>query len=190
MPAPPPLPAQVLTYATPLGSAGPQGVWRKGALLVTTRTAVLPPVCVKCNQPADGSYQLRTYYWYHPALLLLAVVALLIFALVALITRKKADVTLGLCKQHHSKRIKLLTITWLLVLGGIAGLIAGVAIAANARGGDLTGTFVILVAIAAMIIAIFTGFGSRVIVPTKMDQQYAWFKGCGTEFLATLSAVP
>ena len=42
-----------------IGGVGPDGkpsvgIWRDGKRLVMTKTAELPNVCVKTNQPADG----------------------------------------------------------------------------------------------------------------------------------------
>src|SRR5687768_13095490 len=125
-PLPPPagVPQQqqaVLPYASPF-MAPPQSLyaaWRDGDKLVTPANAVLPPQCVKCGAAADGHYGPRTFWWHHPALLLLILANILIFAIVALIVRKKAVVQVGLCAAHLARRRNVLGVCW--VLGAGAG---------------------------------------------------------------------
>jgi hypothetical protein len=181
---PPPLPQQVIPYATPFGRGRElQGVWRDGNRLITTSQASLPPRCVKCNAEADGSFKFRTFWWHHPALALLILAGILIYAIVALIVRKKAVVEVGLCRRHQSRRVWLISLTWLMALGGLALMIGGPILAAEFRkdwliGVGLPGGLVML------ILSIIPGTLSRVMVPTKIDDRYAWFKGCGVEFLS------
>lgn len=181
---PPGLPMPVLAYATPLGTGiNAQGIWRDGGKLITTREAVLPQYCVKCNAPADGFYGQRKLYWYHPALALLILLNLLIFAIVAMILRKKATLMVGLCRRHHKRRLWLIATTWFFVLAGIVIMIGGPVEGMELREewlvmAGLLGGLVLLIA------ALVAGLMARVLVPTKIDDRYAWFKGCGNEFLS------
>jgi len=169
---------EVLGYATPLGTAVGQGVWRDGSKLITTVAAVLPSRCIKCNDPADGFYGARTYYWSSPIYFLLLGVLSLIF-------RKNAVITLGLCQRHKSRRFKLLLATWLLLPGAFAVMI-GVPILGSELRQDWLVVTGLLVGVGILIASLVTGTMARLLVPTKMDKQYAWFKGCGAAFLSEL----
>jgi hypothetical protein len=178
-------PVGVLPYITPLAATAStsQGIWRDGARLITTRKAELPPLCVKCAAPADGSYKRRTFYWHHPAWALLVLFALLLYAIVAMIVRKKSVVVVGLCRAHQARRTWLLLGTWLLSLGGIAAMIAG-PVAGTEMRADWMIPAGLLGGIGMIFVALLTGFAARVLVPTKIDDHYAWFKGCGGAFLS------
>ena len=180
--------APVLSYATPLG-AGTEtmGVWREGRRLVTTTKAVLPRRCVKCNQEADGKYRQRKFYWYPQWVLLLILINILVLAIVALILRKSASVTFGLCRQHQRRRVRLMIATWLLSLAGIASFIIGPLVGSEQRqdwmiGAGLVGGLLLIIA------AIVTGSLAKPMVPTKIDKLHAWFKGCGPDFLNEFSS--
>ncbi|HEY7405779.1 MAG TPA: hypothetical protein VIB39_19795 [Candidatus Angelobacter sp.] len=79
----------------------------------------LPPVCVKCGQPATGKPVVKTYSWHHPGFYLLILIALLIYVIVALIVRKTVRVGVYLCPQHAQRRSLWLTLAWVLPLVGI-----------------------------------------------------------------------
>jgi hypothetical protein len=54
----------VLPYATPF-SHQVGGAWREGSQLVVTKEVALPPLCVKCNAPAEGPPWTKTLYWHN-----------------------------------------------------------------------------------------------------------------------------
>lgn len=184
-------PQGVLPYATPFAAAQQPAyaAWRDGLKLITPANAVLPPQCVKCGAPADGHYGQRTFWWHHPALLLLILVNILVFAIVALIVRKKAVVQLGLCAAHLARRRQVLAISWVLGLGGVASLITGFYQMFEYRNdtAPLIGT---LIALAMWITAavLHTKLGAY-LTPTIIDAQYAHFKGAGPEFLSLFPPV-
>jgi hypothetical protein len=187
-PLPPAVP-QVLSYAMPYAPLS-GGVWREGQLIVVPTQAELPDVCVKCGEPADGWRWRKKLYWHHPALFLLIIFpGLLIYVIVALCVRKKATVGVGLCRAHRSHRNKWILATWMLTLGGIAGLVAGIAVAAGALGNQAAGygMFVILAAMVMLIFAAVGGMrGARVLLPRKIDGPWAWYTGGGERFLRGL----
>jgi len=75
--------------------------YRKGSEFVTTHGAQLPPFCVRCGDPPVMEPLKRTYYWHHPALYLMIIFpGLLIYAIVALIVRKKMAVAIPICNAH------------------------------------------------------------------------------------------
>ena len=182
----PPLPQSApvtLGYATPFAAAHqPVAVWREGMDLVTLREAALPQLRVKCNAPADGQYIRRKFYWHHPAYALLIFVNVLVLLIVSLCVRKKAEVHVGLCKRHYTRRMLLLTMTWALALGAFPLLIAGIGMA-GPRDDALIAATVIVFAV-MLIAAVVTGILSRSLTPKRITEQGAWFKGCGADFLS------
>ncbi len=80
----------------------------------------LPPMCVKCGQPAMEKPIVKTFSWHHPGFYLLILVGVLIYVIVALIVRKTIRVAVPLCAQHKQRRSVWVTLAWVLPLIGIA----------------------------------------------------------------------
>ena len=151
--------------------------WRDGMVLVTRRVSTLPPHCVKCGKPAVEQKN-RTFYWHHSLLDLLAFGALLLYLIVALIVRKKATVSVGLCAEHRSRRLRGFVVSWGIVLAGIGVAILGVSMQSCGVMG--AGALVLLG-------GIITGmFMTRVLLPERIDHDFARLRGCGEAFLAML----
>ncbi len=98
---------------------------RKGPTLIIPvpaprQAAILPPLCVKCGAPADGKPVEKTFYWHHPALFLLILAGLLIYAIVALVVRKSIRVRVPLCALHAQRRSTAITLAWVLPVIGVA----------------------------------------------------------------------
>ena len=183
-----PIPTEpVLSYASP-----PQltaELWREGHLLVTALNSELPDRCVKCNLPADGFKLRKTYYWHPSAWYLLIIFpGILIYAIVAMIIRKKITIGIGLCPLHRSKRKKSLAIGWSMFALGVIGLVAGIAVSANSRGDN--GVVVVLAGVALLFFsALWAIFGVRLLTPRKADKQFAWFSGCSPEFMREIPTI-
>jgi hypothetical protein len=188
---PPPLPVQALPYATPAGLA-PQnagGVWRDSMLLVTTATASLPKHCVRCGAPADGAYRQRKFYWHEPLLFLLILAGILIYAIVALIVRKGATIEVGLCAMHQRRRTMGILVGWILGIGGFVAMIGGI-ILAEEMDLDMLAPIAVLGAFVFWIVGAIIGTrAARILTPTKIDAQYAWFKHVDPRFLDLLPPV-
>ncbi|HEY8411800.1 MAG TPA: hypothetical protein VIK76_10370 [Pyrinomonadaceae bacterium] len=158
----------------PPPSHGMDTVWRNDSVLVMTKEALLPNRCVKCNAPAEEQLK-RKLTWHHPALYLLILVSVLIYAVVALVVRKTAIVTVGLCDEHSSARRQNIWITCLLVFLSIASFV----LAAVMEEGMLAfGGAVFLLAA-----AIYGGVTLRVVTPTKIDNYLVWLKGVDRNYL-------
>jgi hypothetical protein len=154
------------------------GAWRDGALLILSPDTALPSRCVKCNEPADEPTKNRRIYWHSPWLYLLVLVNILIYAVVALIVRKKAAIAPGLCSAHKKRRRIGIAIAWTLLLAGLAILFMGVA-----RGeaqGVLAGLLVILAAI------VVSTSVTRILRAKRIDAKYVRLKGCGAAFLDSM----
>ena len=165
-------------YVLPPPPSG--GVWRDQSTLVMTREAALPDRCVKCNAPANGFRLKRKLAWHHPAIYLLAFLAVLIYALVAGIVSKRAIVFVGLCAEHVRLRRFKIAAGLLLMATGLIGAI--VAFSFNSGIGGLLGFAVFMFAVVWLIVV------TRVVKPTRIDDQLVWIKGINSDFLAQLPA--
>jgi len=178
--------APVIPYATPAlyqqQAMASQGVWQDGKLLLCVREIVLPNhCCVKCDQPADGKPLRKRFSWHHPALALLILVAILIYVIVALIVRKNATVVIPLCRRHRARRDRSIWIALALLFGGIAAIVASIALEIGWIAG-----LGCLSMLASAIVAIA---GTQTISPKKIDDHYAWFKGASRAYLSALPQI-
>ena len=87
-----------------------------------------------------------------------------------------------LCAMHHSRRKTGILVSWLIVVLGI-GLIA---FGAYKNSGAPAGIGVLLF-FAALIYGLIA---AKLLVPEKIDDQYAWLKGVNPELLAQMPEFP
>ncbi|WP_342316468.1 hypothetical protein [Lysobacter sp. FW306-1B-D06B] len=154
--------------------------WRDGKELVVRPGCTLPGRCIKCNEPAAEPMQHARFYWHHPALYLVIFINLLIYLVIALIVRRRTPVTIGLCERHRMRR-RVSTI------GAISGTLLGVGLIGYGVSGDAP--VVSMIGVAMLLASLVCGIvGSRVLVVTRIGENYTRFRGAGTEFLATLPA--
>jgi len=144
--------------------------WRDGKNVMCRPGSTLPPRCVKCNEPALQPMKARKLYWHHSAWYLFVFVNIVIYVIVAMIVRRKAVVTYGICAKHRNRR-------WLFIAIGWGGVALGVLlILANAA-----------VALILMLVAMLTGlFGSRLAYPTRITKEEVRLGGCGEAFLDSI----
>ena len=161
----------------------PAAASRQGDKLIVPKGAPLPNYCVKCGQPVTGEPFKKTFFWHNPWLFLLVLVNILVYAIVSMILRKRADLALPLCDDHRQRRKNLLIATWVLGLGFIpGGILAGSLIHdsdAAVGVGLLTG-FLLLIA------AFVTGGMSAVLRPREITDSSATFSGACEQFLSLL----
>lgn len=154
---------------------------RDGKKLIVPRGAALPASCVKCGQPAHVPW-VKKFAWHHPAILLVVLINILIYAIVALIVQKKMELKVPLCDFHHMERKRWIIIGWLCVIGCIpAGMITSMVLNFE----DWIGFLVGLVTFFACVV--FFNM-ANLIRPTKIDEHGAEFKGAGEAFLSQLPA--
>lgn len=203
--APPPLPplpdtAALNPYAPPQSNlqspvAAPAaqlspsaGVWRSGDLLVMQKGMSLPSRCLVCNQPASVQNP-KKLYWHNPGLyLLLFIGGPLVYAIGALVARKKADVALPFCAEHEAKRKKATTTGTLLIVFGLV-LMLGSCTQIEGSGD----TFVLMAGIGFLLLvagAIVLSVGANPVLPKKIDDYYVWLRKVGSTYLATLPPAP
>ncbi len=151
--------------------------WRDGKQLVVRPGCTLPDRCIKCNEPAQRLTR-RSFYWHHPGLYVVALLNLLIYAVIAIFVRKRTPVTVGLCRQHQTRRSIVLALA-------TVGALAGTAVAFK---GLIDMSYVVVgigafVTLASLVFGIVAG---RVLVVTRIGENYTRFDGAGAEFLASL----
>ena len=162
--------------ATPAQGSG--GSWRDGTVLVLAPDASLPHRCVKCNEPAQQPTRNRNVYWHNPWFYLLIVINVLIYALVALIVRRKAVIAPGLCSAHKSRRRTGIAIAWTLLLVGVALVIMAVR---NPDPGLALGGFIVM-----LVAVVVSTSVTRILRAKRIDARYVRLKGCGTAFLDSM----
>ena len=176
-------------YAPPATAYSPQpvfnqgGIWRDGNTLIMQKHAVLPDVCLKRNVKTEGYRLKRKLSWHHPALFLLVLISLPIYAILAIILSKKAVIHIGLCEHWRRKRLTRILIAWATVLFSITGFFTGIALADGQQ--EAIGVPMLLVSIVFFFVGILFGLmGARMIHVKHIDDQYVRFNGAHPEFLA------
>jgi len=158
-----------------------EGVWRDRKTLVMLKTAKLPDACVVCNAPAEGYTLRRKLYWHASWWYLLALFNLLFYLIAALLIRKTADIRIGLCPHHRSRRRTWIIVAWLLAA---VGLIFPVLLGMLSADAAVLGiTLLPVCLLSAVLVGIF---GTRVVRARRIDADYAWIAGPGPAFLGSL----
>jgi hypothetical protein len=150
--------------------------------VLSREATALPTRCVKCNEPAAEPTKARKLYWHSSWIYLLIVVNILIYAVVAIIVRKKVVVAPGLCSVHKRNRRIGIGVSWTILIAGLALLCIGVSTGDSAGvGGGM------LVMLAAILVSVFV---SRILRANRIDARYIRLKGCGSAFLDSMPPFP
>src|SRR5262249_32192298 len=144
------------------------------------QAASLPPLCVKCGAPANGKPLVKTFYWHHPALYLVILAGVLIYAIVAIVVRKSIKVAVPLCMEHAKRRSIAVTLAWVLPLIGFADIF--VLSQFNVDGGVIALLTLSLVVAGIVIWAVV----ANPIRPTMIDVTRGEFTGVCATFLEQL----
>ena len=161
----------------------PSTAYRQGNRLVVPKGAALPSYCVKCGQSVRGEPFKKSFYWHSPWLYLLVLVNILVYAIVAMILRKRADLAVPICDLHRQHRRQLLIAAWILGLGFIPG---GILAGALVHDSDSAVGLGFLVAFLLLIGAFVAGGMSAVLRPREITDASATFSGACEPFLALL----
>jgi hypothetical protein len=195
-PSSPGLPAEARNpYAPPVSDVrGPElfaqppggGVWRTGDLLVLQKGAVLPDRCLVCNGPMMVQWPKRLY-WHHPGLYLLILLNIVIYAVAAMMARKKADLVIPLCSEHDRKRRRAVSTSWLTGLGGLLLVIGSCTQIESSES-----TFVVMLAIGltSLLAGLTIAMKGNPVLPKKIDNSYVWLKKVHSSYLASLPPAP
>jgi hypothetical protein len=160
------------------------GLWRQGNVLVMHRTARLPDICVKSNQPATRRL-VRKLSWHHPALALSVLIAVPVYLVLALVFTKRATIEIGLTEEWYARRRRRLLFTWIIVLLAVV-LFIGALFAmspASGEGPAVALGFSILLFLAGII---YGNFACRMVWPQRITDQYLFLRGVSREFLDRL----
>lgn len=180
--APPASDVRGQVFAQPLGG----GVWRTGDLLVLQKGAMLPDRCLVCNAPAAVQWP-KKLYWHHPGIYVLILVNLLVYAIAALIVRKKADLVLPLCVEHDQKRRKSVSNSWLVGLGGLLLMLGS---CTQIESSESTFAAMLLIGLTALIVGLVIAMKGNPVLPKKIDDYYVWLKKVHSSYLASLPPAP
>lgn len=153
-------------------------IWRIKKIVVLRRDGALPDRCIKCNAPAITPYKKQTLFWHHPAVYLLILLNLLIYALVAMFVRRTVKLEIGLCAEHQKRLWWARVIGW----GGFVLIMAGCIISAAAESASLA----LLTAALGLIWIIVTIAINRLLIAARIGEEYIQLKGCGPHFLDSL----
>ncbi len=179
---PPPVVPGVAASALFAAAAAPTGeperVWAEGPVLVTERFAELPDRCLKCNAPAAGFRKKLTLRWHKPGWYLLVLLNIIVYAIVASFVSNKAELRIALCPQHRSRHRTMVGAAWGAVLVPLVVFFFG--LAQESGGATVIGLLLFLAGIVFAIVA------TRIATPQRIDEHFAWVKGAGAPFLASL----
>lgn len=176
-------PLELTAYEPPVLDTAPfAGLWRQGNLLVMHKEAPLPNICLKSNLPATHRLQ-RNLYWHHPAIFLLIFLHILIYAVVAVVVRKKAKIHIPLTAEWFHRRRRRMLIAWSVVFLGVVIFGIGAVYVDQSPWAP----FCLIVAVFLMLGAAIYGLAScRLVSPKKMTDTYIWLKGVHPEYLDRL----
>jgi len=174
----PPDPAAFSPYAEPGPGQYQPTAFAAGPNLIVLRNGILPNRCIKCNAVADAKPYNKRYYWHHSGWYLLILVALLLYAIVALCIRKDMKLVVPMCQQHRKKR---------LVNGLIWGGMVVFSVVLFIVGAVAESVALVLVALVLLLAGLIYGaIVSRLLTPRFMDDYVGKFTGAGPAYLVTL----
>lgn len=156
--------------------------WVDGKQLVVRSNTVLPPFCVKTNEPIPESDRIKkTLSWLPPAYaVVLLIGGPLILLIVYLLVRKQCVLTYGVTPAIRRKRRNRI------LLNCVISLLLFLAIPLTAPLKSPVPMVTSLLAfLASIIVLLLTGSLLRI---TKHRKGEFWISGCSTEFLARFEA--
>jgi hypothetical protein len=155
-----------------------QSVWRAGKLLVCTRDAIFPNRCVKCNAPAEPPLVRYKLGWHSGWWYLLILVQVIVYVIVGLLVRKRAEIDVGLCERHQRRRRN----GRILSVAGLIAIVAAIVLGANLDMWPLMAGG--MIAILPWLIVVL------ILVPqlsaARITKEEIRVKGCGKDFLDSL----
>jgi hypothetical protein len=159
------------------------GVWRRGNSLVMTRGAHLPDRCIRCNTASNLRRIKRTLHWHHPAIYLTILAGLLVYVIVALVVRKRAEVEVSICPADLTSRRVKIALAWLFWLSFFGSFM----VLASLQAPDWMWAVVPPV---LLIIGLIFTIMSRLVKPAKIDEKQVWLRGICAPYLAALPEWP
>jgi hypothetical protein len=148
-------------------------------IIVPTNNPVLPPRCVKTNQPITAAeLKKKTLYWCPPWALIMILLNLLIFLIVYLIVRKKVVVMVPVSAAGRRLVRKHVMIATVSAVGGLGLFIVGIA--------NTDGRLIIPGIIALLGGLLYGGRKGTLLRVVKYNSVETALAGACPEFLASL----
>jgi hypothetical protein len=152
-----------------------------GKYLVVASGMVLPPVCVKTNQPVtEGDLVRKQFYWCSPWFALLVLLSGLLLILVYFIARRKCVITFGL-----DPRLRKSYRRWML-LKTTAAILLFFAIPLSTAIDVTIAPVVVVVLFLVAVVSLFIGNSPLSVV--KYRKGMFWIKGFSNEYLANFGS--
>lgn len=150
-----------------------------GRSLVVPTATILPPVCIKTNQPvSEADMVRRTFYWCSPWVALLILLSGCLVILAYFLVRKRFTITYGLAPDLRQRYRKWLIIKSLAATGFFVALLMAAGVDSPLA------ALVFLVLFVAAIVSLFIGNAPLSVVNHRRGM--FWVKGCSNEYLAQL----
>jgi hypothetical protein len=167
----------------------PPTMWRDGDVLVLRNGAVLPPRCVKSNEPVDSTWR-RKLSWHPQWVFFLILVHLLVYIVVAMIMTKRATFDFPISPPWRARRRNALLVGWGIALLAVATFVVGIMLIDN-RQTETVGVIVMISSFALPFVGLIYGiYRGRLLWPQKIDENFSWIKGASPEYLASLPDWP
>lgn len=170
-----------------LGDPNSPGLFRDGKKLVVSRTAPMPPLCIKTGEPTDR-YLTRELRWHHPLVYVLLLTGVIPYLIAALMVQKKQRVRIYLTPERIKSRRIGLAIATVAALGGVTAFIAGII---QMEQEESLGALLVAGGLLAFVIGLILALVySNPVRAARIDDDHLWLKGAGQPFLATLPDWP
>lgn len=161
-----------------------QGMWANGNILVMHKDAQLPNYCVKSGVPAVQRLT-RKLSWHHPAIALSIFLGLLVYVILALVLTKRATIHVPLSDEWFARRRNAILTGWLVAFAGLASFVGAFFLPEGIQE-DLA-PWCVMGGIVLMIGGwVYGAMRSRIVWPSKIDDQYVYLKGVNKSLLAEL----
>ncbi|HEX3599344.1 MAG TPA: hypothetical protein VHU84_04340 [Lacipirellulaceae bacterium] len=179
--------------------------WRDGDLLVCRRVkpiddtgmnrpsqssarlkaAKLPDRYVRCNAAADGNSIARVLHWHHPMIYSFLLLTPIVYLRVAQVWAEHAAVRIGLCKRHSTFHQLLPAAGFVLIVGGIVGLVACAKVPRPCILAWAIGSVVV-----TFVGGLFVAWADRIVAIKRLNRNYVWLKGAAKDYLDELPEFP
>lgn len=156
-----------------------QPVQRDGKDLIVWRGGSLPPYCVKCGIVSHQQPVMRKFYWHAPLLYLTILAGVLVYAIVAMIVRKRFDLGVPLCESHFRLRRIWLSVAAAAMLLAFPIMFVGISY-------NYVGTGLLVGVVCLLGGAITWGQVAPILRPTKITDDLAIFRGADESFFGRL----
>jgi hypothetical protein len=169
-------------YAPPqaaLHDVATSGCWRDGKIVVVPVGEDLPHRCIYCNQDAVSPIKQRKVYWHHPAWYILVLVAILLYAIVAMAVRKKALVSPGLCARHLGRKRAYVWVGW-------SSLALWIGLLFWSAGSNVHVSAMPLIVTGLILLSLVMLFAARTVTAARITDDEVRLRGCGKAFLDSL----